>query len=244
MSTLEALLLENDVTLENRRNGQDRALGREAITKLIGNNFESFDPIRRHLINGTDLPETEDPIRDKLLNELLLAKMIRPKSIHKFEFSASKSRSYLEGIWLEEYVWFAMREANADEAYFGQHIWIQQNQLREIDCIARRGDQLVFVSCKCFRPYLLDRHRERRVIMLQEAIEEIDFFVQYFSKSTLRVGLVVSVDLIDELNGMKPRYPCLQEQANQLNVTLIGGDHLAFSHLTSRLAKLLRHKAS
>jgi hypothetical protein len=141
----------------------------------------------------------------------------------------------LAGLWLESYIHSAIIEAGADESLFNQKIeWMVDDVrgINEIDVLARKGNQLIMVSCKAVKPPPDDG----RATELREYLFEAHYWNLHFANQTGKAALVTTADLIAEHpKGDVERFPPLTKQAEILDVVLIGVEDLEWDRLVERL---------
>lgn len=242
MNSLSQLLAPAGVLLFDTSEKQQLAVKRKDLTRLLGENFEAFDLLRRHLAGGPDYFKPRNDLEARICYDLLEHRLIREVQQYHFKFATAEASQYLSGHWLEEYAWLAILEAGVDEATFGQQMeinlygWTRQ---REIDVLARKGEKVFFVSCKCYRAYLYGLMKEKKKQALQDAMAEIDDLQENLGNAGDKAILLTSTDLIDEAAGYVHRYPKLAKQSKNLGVELIGLDHLRWDDLKAKFEALL-----
>ena len=110
----------------------------------------------------------------------------------------------------------AFLEGGADSAIFGQNLEWQVGDFlgkNEVDVIARHGDRLTFVSCKCAKSVLQAANTtagRNQWFQLRRALDEADNWVDHFGDINRdNVILIVTTDLINEVNNNEAHSPSL-----------------------------------
>jgi hypothetical protein len=206
-------------------------------SKLIARNFPSYDKLRLHLFNH----------QKKLLslNDQQQIKEVATYFCHLGWITNGPNNTfkvvnnldeniirYLRGQWLEEYVFEAFVEAGVDEVYHGQKIEWGSNESPsyfELDVIARRGNQLKFVSCKAIKT----EPEQGRSTLLRQFMSEALTWNELLANGKAKVMVVTTADMVDEEQSMKLRYAPLHEQAFALDLLLIGVEELSWKSMLS-----------
>jgi hypothetical protein len=205
-------------------------------SKFLASNYLHYDRLRLHLVSRAqyqNISREHEHVKN-IAAHLTRLGWIEPidDAKVKYRFSPNVSmaiRDYLCGHWLEEYVYEAFVASGADEGYYGQKIiWGKDiPSFFEMDVIARKASQLVFVSCKAISPGPVQGMSTELRRYMSEALT----WDQLFSGGDAKVMIVTTADMIDERSGNKVRYSQLNEQANGLNQILIGIEQLKWPTL-------------
>ncbi len=244
--SIEALLAARGAWLKGDTGDQDEALARKSLTRMIADNYRTFEEVRDRIFRATEsfikhveiVPETLTPQGHALVNALLEHKVV-VKEEHGHEICEVAGRRYLSGGWLEELAWLSAMDADADEAFYGQVIgWKVKGFTgeNEIDLIMRKDGTLGFVSCKALRSEL-DMHDRKHRNRLMDAVHEADNLADHFGKPGERVAVLVTTDLHDEIRGV-PRYNALMGKAAVLDVRLIALEELGYDKLVASLLSM------
>jgi hypothetical protein len=236
MATIDSLLSQRKTQMIGESGSSYKAQERFDSTRFISENFVSFNLIRPHLFHPHQHPTVKYPHKaKKVINFLLSKKWIKPSGKNVWILNVDDDlRFFLAGGWLEEYVYFAHKEAGVDEIYFGQKILWEVNGVHgknEIDVIARRGNVLSFTSCKTICTEKSDKHMAK----MRHFVTETDYWNIHFANDQGRALLVVTADFIDELLGHKHRYPQLLSRATVLDVSLAGLETLHWNKLVETI---------
>lgn len=215
------------------------ALRRLEVSKLLAKNFEGFDEVRTHLLHPSDFRSIRNPSKQvkSSLNLMTDLGWIKSTGSNTFCFAddiGSEVRWYLQGGWLEEYVYCAHLEAGVDEAIYAQRVEWQLGEVtgrNEIDVIARRGDVLSFTSCKTLRP----EQRVGNTKILTEFLSETSYWDTHFSDNKGCALLVVTADFVDEIHMNKIRYPVVLARASILHVDAVGLEDLQWEKLVAKV---------
>lgn len=235
MATINSLLQKRHTQLKGKPGNVHLAKRRLIISKYIAENFIAFDDVRSHLFHRKQHPVIKRPRRARHMIQYLkkqgwiIATGPNTWSLN----SKARINTYLSGGWLEELVYFAHLEAKCDEAYFGQAIEWQVNQVHgsnEIDVIARRGEVLSFTSCKTIAAHKSPKHMSQ----LRQYLIETDYWNIHFANDEGRALLVVTADFIDEFKK-RHRYPQLLSRSTVLDVTIIGLEKLKWPLLVKAI---------
>jgi len=217
------------------------------LARVIAKRYSAFDKMRpvfgagkeQSVFFGDDAASGD--LRDALLN----ADCIRWDGNRYLFFPDLEKVRYLAGGWLEEYVFEAVLAAGADAAVVSQKLhWKVQSYhgLSEVDVIARKGDRLLFVSCKSGKAELAPKesksgqlHRKR----LMDYLHEADNLVDHFGMPGDVAVLVATTDLIDEENGNRARHSALFGRALRLDVQLITLESLRWGPVVERFKGMI-----
>lgn len=247
MSRLEALLARRNAHLLESKTDLDEARRRRAVTRLLAEAYPDYDVLRRHLVAPGVFPRfrPNNGRQAVIVKTLVEAGMI---SRAGDRYSANPMVSdYLRGQWLEEWALLAVLESGADEALASQKIawrvrdpdtgaWLDGEN--EIDVIARKGDHLLFVSCKAVKPWLHERGNMAERGKVRTFLHEVDDLADHFGEPDSSVVLLVSADLIDEMRGGIARFPNLAGKAIALDVQLVGLEYLGWPELVERFREV------
>jgi hypothetical protein len=240
---IEQLLRQRNASLKRGGGEGGQARQREALTKVIEENYPSFEPVRDLLLarhsKNTDPMSMIDDHGHGIIEELHRFQLVehadgRPRAAHV------DARRYLSGGWLEELAWLAAMEAGAHEALYGQPLSWQVGDYygeNEIDLIVRHGARLGFVSCKALQSEFDSENRKHRN-RLMDALHEADNLADHFGKPGERVAVLVTTDLIDEMKQM-PRYTALMGKAAVLDVRIIPLEELGWNKLVAAMSELI-----
>ncbi|TNE65418.1 MAG: DUF1887 family protein [Alphaproteobacteria bacterium] len=213
------------------------------LAKLLGHEFDRFDPIRQLFLNSRTMYQPFEKERLPSLCAPVLAALIDLGYIVQqgtgmlMLARLPEARAYVTGAWLEELVGAAAREAGADEVAVS--VKIERARLpgcyNEIDVVARTGKRLHFVSCKAYRN-LPETYSNRRKPWLAAA-QEIRLRCQRYGQRGDTATLVTSLDLF---KGRYAREPIefLGTFARQRRVSVIGFESLRFDDLSRALAEI------
>lgn len=237
--SIDELLAQRKTRRVGNNGSHADALRRLDISKLLAKNFEGFHTLRNHLLHADRFHSIRRPSRQVTSAIGLLKDLgwVRPAH-HPGTWALASDLSadirwYLQGGWLEEYVYCASLEAGADEAFYGQPVEWQVGDVtgkNEIDVIARRGDTLSFTSCKTQHP-----HKQGAATALLSFLTEADYWDTHFADNKGKVLLVVTADFIDEIEQNRHRYPVILARASILDVEMIGLEDLGWERLVERI---------
>jgi hypothetical protein len=238
-SSVDELLAKRNTARIGKFGSHEVALKNLELSKLIANNYEGFNTIRKHLIHSRDLPSISRPTKNVLSAIDLLSDLgwIKPNGAGRWLFTgdtAGKEFAYIKGNWLEEYVYCAHIHAGVDEAFYGQEIeWNVGDVVgkNEIDVIACRGNKLSFTSCKTQNPFPSNGTTNH----ITGFLTEVDYWDTHFAEGKGRLLLAVTADFIDEMENNRHRYPLVVARASVLNVDLIGLENLRWDKLTEKI---------
>lgn len=237
-SRINVLLSQRGAKLRGMSVLDEWAVRRLELAKLIAKQYPAFDAIRRCIVgNGQcDLSSLDEKGR-RFANHLCEARFGSiAGGIYRKPAELLKEK-FLRGVWLEELVYHAVMEAGADAAVVSQKVdWVVQQYCgeSEIDVIARKGDSLLFVSCKSFR----HEYEKEQASSLMAALHETDNLQDHFGRQGDAAALVVTTDLIDEARN-HARYPALFGRALRLDVELISLEDARWVRLVSRFRSIL-----
>lgn len=248
--SIEALLASRGAWLKGDTGDQDEAVSRKALTRLIADNYTTFEEVRDRIFRATEsfmkhveiVPSTLSDNGHELVGALLEHRVI-VKEEHGHEICEVAGRRYLSGGWLEELAWLAAMDAGAEEAFYGQVIgWTVKgfHGENEIDLIMRKSGKMGFVSCKALRS-VLDMHDRKHRNRLMDAVHEADNLADHFGRPGECVAVLVTTDLHDEVKGA-PRYNALMGKAAILDVRLISLEELGYDKLVAALTGMWEQK--
>lgn len=240
--TIADILRSRNATLNSKPGDSALATERYKLTRLIEEQYPTFEPIRDHLLNQT--PKNRQIWElcthgEKIIHHLNNHGLITVQE-DKTVAAHAEARRYLSGGWLEELAWHAAMEAGADEAVFSQTVnWSAKGYhgKNEIDLIVRRRDRLGFISCKAVNSEFNSDNRKQRN-RLMDALHEADNLVDHFGGENDRVAVLVTADLIDELKE-QPRYMALMGKAAVLDVRIIPLEELGWPKLVAAVSELI-----
>jgi len=243
---IEQLQLKNIKLALDEMGPQEKALIRKKLTFFLSDNFSSFNNLRRHLINNYPPHfHVQNKKEQSILDILMGYKVIEKHDAHNYKIQDMNDvEIYLKGAWLEELAWHAILQAGADAATFGQQLYWNSGGFsgqNEIDVIARKGEKLIFISCKTRPPLPLDRNRANYRKDFKHNLAEADNYQDHFGKEGDIVILLNTRDLFDEYNGGQSRYEDIMGKAHALDVQLIGLEDLPYDRLVSRFKKILNN---
>lgn len=216
--------------------------------RMIARHFETFDRFRPHLAGARSVGGISPADEDErfVFDRLSKARFMEEIGPGRFAPIANPDAvRYLTGEWLEDLAYAAAIDAGADAAVVRANLNWRVGRYRgsnELDVIARKGERLVFVSCKCARAVLeiapgeLD---ETVRVRLLQYLHEADNMADHFGKAGDAVVLMVTTDLIDEARRDRARYGALFGKAEALDVELIGLDHLSWPTLLDRMKRVI-----
>lgn len=235
-SSIDTLLLQSGARRHGEAGNPQSSRARLDTSKFLATNYTYYDRLRLHLINRAQCPNISrehEHVRN-IAAYLTRLGWIEASDTAKVEYRFSSNisveiRDYLCGRWLEEYVFEAFMACGADEGYYGQKIiWGKATpSFFEMDVVARKASQLVFVSCKAISP----GPAQGMSTELRRYMSEGLTWDQLFSGGEAKVMIVTTADMIDEKNENKGRYSQLNEQANGLNQILVGIEQLKWQTL-------------
>ncbi len=225
----------------------EHAQGRRDIVMLLADNFDVFDEIRVPLSEEEGVCP-ENTRQRALLKTLLSSGYVERAGGGSYRFTTTNNayRKFITGGWLEELAYCAVQEAGAHAAVFGQ--WLDweiegYSGINEVDVIARHGERLVFVSCKCAQAVLQSKDTSKGCSQrtnLRRNLDEADNWVDQFGDPNRdSVIFLVTTDLIDEERNNAARYPALFGKAKALDVHLVSLDHMRWDTLVNRFQDVI-----
>ncbi len=246
MTSISDLLAQRNTRLDDAKVSLSEARGRAPVTRLLAHSFLAYAGVRAHLANPNQHPmprplsANQHQIVDRLVKERLV----------EGDASRLKARpgrlEYLRGQWLEEWALLAVLEAGCDEAVAGQNLTWWSDDPRgggrlegknEVDVIARRGDRMLFISCKCLS-VMLDKGER---IKVRGYIHETDDLADHFGGPDDIVALLLTADMIDEAVNRprgRARHPELSGKAAAIDVHLLSFEDLNWDTLVGRIKAL------
>ncbi|MFA6203151.1 MAG: DUF1887 family CARF protein [Gallionella sp.] len=238
-SNVDSLLAKRNTCRIGKAGNHSDAINRLEISKLLANNYEGFNVLRKHLIHPKDQPKISNPSKNVKSSIELLSDLgwITHVQNGRWEFSkgtASSEYAFIKGNWLEEYVYCAHIHAGVDEVSYGQEVeWKVGDVIgkNEIDVIARRGDKLSFTSCKTQHPFPANGSTNQ----ITGFLTEVDYWDTHFANNNGKLLLVVTADFIDEMENNRHRYPLVVARASVLNVDMIGLEDLRWDRLVEKI---------
>lgn len=238
MINIDSLLAQRNTHRTKHSGNVTKAQDRLDKTLIIAKYFQQFDNIRSHLFHPHQHKIVQSPHKSEFIIDFFESQgWIKTSGKKSWKLNTdSDLRFYLAGGWLEELLFFAHKEAGADEAYFGQQVIWDVNGTtgkNEIDVIARRGDLLSFTSCKTIGTKKSPKHMSQ----LRHFLTEADYWNIHFANDKGRSLLVTTADFIDELNDHKHRYPQLVSRSTVLDVKMAGLEQLEWDVLVETIRK-------
>ncbi|WP_077732697.1 DUF1887 family CARF protein [Methylocaldum sp. 14B] len=218
------------------------------LARMLASRYPVFDGIRPRL--GYTEPFAAESPQERQLCETLAQSgfLTRERQSYYRRSDDSRKVRFLTGGWLEHLAALALEEAGAEAALPSTVLYWKVDEYdgkNEVDVIARRGNRLIFVSCKCLRAAFDDSQNgaARLRTKLMQYVLEADDLADHFGRPGDAVVLVVTTDLIDEINGDRSRYPALFGKARALDVELISLEHLSWGRLLARMKALLGERS-
>jgi len=220
---------------------------RARLARAIAKRYQVFDRLRPLFGSGAEqeLEFGEDRAAAELRDALVGAEcVVFEGGRYWFRPSADKVR-FLTGGWLEEYVGGVVDEAGADAVLVGQVLHWQVDGYHgnsEIDVIARRANNLLFVSCKSVKAELHGTDSRRGLTQRQQLmgyLNEADNVMDHFGMPGDAAALVVTTDLVDENNNNRARYSALFGRAIRLDVELVTLESLRWIPLVERFRGII-----
>lgn len=197
-----------------------------------------FHELKSHLAHPNQHPRISKSTELRL--SALLALFEQRRWLHRrapgqYLRTNAASFAYINGGWLEEYVWFAACAVGMDEAYFGQKIsWQGSNGaegVNEIDVLLRRKNRLLMISCKAISPH----PEPGKTMTLSDHAKEVGYWLDHFCPQQGYGVLVSTADMVDESIG-RDRYPVAEFRAEVQNVEILGLEDLEFGKLCAYLS--------
>ena len=245
MPSIAELLERRNAFLKGCSGGENETLARAGLLRLIGDNYRHFEPLRDALLKGRGFSHVENAgasdVTARLAEELQRLGLVKPGDEGLLRPTGAHARRFLSGGWLEELAWLAGMRAGADEGIFSQCVRWEVNGFRgenEIDVILRKGERLVFISCKALQSHFDSTNRKLRN-RLMDALHEADNLGDHFGRDGDRVGVLVTSDLHDEERGDRPRYQALMGKAAVFDVRIIPLEELEWEKLVPAMRDLL-----
>lgn len=239
---IEQLKQKNVDLALDERGSQEKAATRKKLTLFLSENFPSFNNLRRHLINHRPAQyHVKNRKEQHILDMLMGYQVIRKLDSHCYKIQDNNDLEvYLKGGWLEELAWHGMLDAGADAATFGQQVYWTSGGYpgqNEIDVIARKGEYLIFISCKTRPPLPIDKRRANYRRDFKHNLAEADDYQDHFGKAGDKVILLNTRDLFDEYKEV--RYEDIMGKAHALDVHILGLEDLPYSQLVSKFKRIL-----
>lgn len=218
---------------------------RKGLVKILADSYPSYNKFISDLLYS----DRKEPVQmaasagdatHRMLDVLCQAGYIK-KLNGGYELANRSMQMYLTGLWFEEFVYHAVLQAGADAGLVGVVLQWQAKQysgVSEIDVIARKGDRLLFVSCKTTKPdFQLSNQKHRNALIAH--LHEADNIPDHFGASGDKVALIVTTDMIDEEQDNKPRYEKLFGLADVLRVELLTLEDIGWRQTVERFRKIL-----
>ena len=207
-----------------------------ATARYLAENYALFDGLRLQLLHGLDRPRRDMGKDERDMLDILEKRGFIQRKNGAYHFTDAPQSRFLRGGWLEWMTREALLRAGADEALCCQRVdWRVDGYhgRNEIDAIGRRGERLVFVSCKAAKSVLRQQGKQRSQLM--DYLHETDNLYDHFGREGDQGVLVVTTDLIDEARNNRARYPALFGKARALDVHLITLEDLEWNRFVARL---------
>lgn len=246
MTTISDLLARRNTRLDHAKVNLAEARARAPLTRFLAHTYLAYAPIRGHLSN----PHHHSLPRPLSANQRLIVDRLLKEGVVEGTAGRLKARpgltEYLRGQWLEEWAYLAVLEAGCDEAVAGQNLtWISHDPRtgerlegkNEVDVIARRGERLLFISCKSLS-VMLDKEERFKV---RGHIHEADDLADHFGGPDDIVALLLTADMIDEAANRprgRARHPELTGKAAAIDVHLLGFEDLNWDTLVKRITAM------
>lgn len=235
--TIDSLLRKHRACRHGVAGSPQASRKRLETSKFLAEHYPDYDRLRLHLVNPAQHPNIAneaDGVK-KTARHLANLGWIEPADYRGSRYRYSRKadndiRNYLRGHWLEEYVFEAFLAAGADEACYGQKLtWGGKAapSFFEMDVIARKGEQLMFVSCKAISP----GPEQGMSTELRGFMSEALSWDHLFSAGDAKVMIVTTADMVDERKSNSARYPQLKDQAKWLDQALVGVEQLKWDSL-------------
>ena len=215
------------------------------VARFLVNHYPDFDAIRHRLVDEAGFGAPTERIQ-RVCRRLAESGFLVEQSPNRYARSDDNERTrFLTGGWLEQLTAHALIESGADAAIPSAIIeWEVDGYAgsNEVDVIARKGERIIFVSCKAVRPHYqpsgaLPSPLRRK---LMQHLYEAENLVDHFGTEGDRAVLVVTADLYDETQGdTAARYPALLGKARVLNVEILSLEHLSWGRLRARFKQML-----
>lgn len=245
---LETLLNQAGIILQDHSPQKlATAAARKELTLLMGENFTLYDKVRLALVHERGVIAERGGVVDKILALLVDFGLVRyNRQAGTFRFASKKAKSYVDGMWLEEYSYWAVLDLGVDpqDVRFSQKIWTRtgHNRLREneIDVLFACGGQVHLISNKCARSLISRRTNAGKNFdsRIRKAMSELTRHRSHFPDPTqVHCAVVVSSDLVDELDGGRLRHKMVSESAAAKHIGLIGLDDLAWTDFKAALQR-------
>jgi len=217
------------------------------LERLIAKRYRDFDRIRQCFPRNpeTTFPVPHDGIDPPLLEGLVMGGYLEMVGNQYRTTIDPDAVRFMRGGWLEEYAYNAVLHAGAETAVCGQELhWVVDGYHghTEIDVIARKGQGLLFVSCKTARAELESPEHalgsaSRKYLM--NHLHEIENNVDHFGKPGDIAALVVTTDLVDEENNNRVRHPTMFGRARRLDVEIVSLEDLRWEAIVKRFQVML-----
>lgn len=243
---IRALLKERGATVSpSTERDIESVRARKGLVKILADGYPHYNKIVRDLLQ----PDRKEPVQmpasagdatHRMLDALCQAGYLM-KLKGGYELPNRSVQRYLTGLWFEEFVFHAVLQAGADAALVGVTLQWQVKQysgVSEIDVIARKGDKLLFVSCKTTKPDFQIVNQKQRIALINH-LNEADNIPDHLGVSGDKVALIVTTDMIDEQQDNKPRYEKLFGLADVLRVELLTLEDIGWRQTVERFRKIL-----
>lgn len=242
--SIAGLLAIQNVRLLGPGGDPDDAKDKLQLCKHLAENFLAFDRLRIVLVHPDHhqlAPNDRGALRvaEWLVGNKLLLKSETDPGYVLPQLDRPRYLSFLNGQWLEIYLYNALLAAGADEVRFGQKVeWRIDDVVgtNEVDTIGRFGEQLVLVSCKAISPMPV----QGRAAELRDFLFEAHYWNLHFAKGRATTIVVTTADRVDEHRDAFPlRFPPTEKQADILEVDLLGIEDLGWARLVPLLIELV-----
>ncbi len=142
------------------------------------------------------------------------------------EFQSVEAARYLGGFWLEEYVWFMIKDAGIEQVRCGQEIQWDKKTQNELDIVAIHNNRLLIVECKT-RRYAQDSRKDNDTIYKLDSVAK-DLRGLYGKKWLISAGKVPE----DTITRAKPK-----------EIEVISGEAIAPEKLKRAIQKWMNTSA-
>jgi len=244
--TLASILNRYGARLSPDRGEPVPAAKRLPVSKYLADHFQAFNSLRLHLLNPKAHPSLEKSPASVLECARFLAsqgfvRLVDPgKVVYRVNPEHTYALLYLNGEWLEELVFEAFSRSGSEETTYRQKVlWGSPDcpSHFEVDVMARRGELVVFSSCKAIKP----DPESGKSTELRRFMSEALSWDQLFSGGKARVLVVTTAEMVDQ-RKKTTLYAPLEEQARVLGEVLLGIEDLSWDKLCRMVGKILEGK--
>ena len=151
----------NSEKKEWKEKAKERKLLTEYMADYFSNNAYFLSVINAKVQNALEnkkLKNPEQKFKDiknkkqkKFLRKCAANNIIEYDEDKTIKFKTVETTNYLGGFWLEEYVYFLLKDLNVDEVQCGVEIEWENKTLNEIDILAIHNNRLLIIECKTRR---------------------------------------------------------------------------------------------